>query len=61
MDYLEGSLSYKNLEMNIIQKTRQLSKKQNQWFKKEKIDLKVYMDRLKVEEVANIICDLVYI
>ena len=47
--------------MNIVQKTNQLSKKQNQWFKKENIDLKVDMDRLKVKEVTNIICNLVYI
>ena len=61
IDYLNGLLDYKSLEMNIVQKTNQLSKKQNQWFKKENIDLKVDMDQLKVKEVANIICNLVYI
>ena len=60
IDYLNGLLDYKSLEIKIIQKTNQLSKKQNQWFKKENIDLIVDMDRLKVEEVANIICNLVY-
>ena len=60
IDYLNGLLDYKSLEMNIVQKTNQLSKKQNQWFKKENIDLKVDMDQLKVKEVANIICNLVY-
>ena len=61
IDYLNGLLDYKSLEMNIVQKTNQLSKKQNQWFKKENIDLKVDMDQLKVKEVADIICNLVYI
>ena len=61
IDYLNGLLDYKSLEIKIVQKTNQLSKKQNQWFKKENIDLKVDMDQLKVKEVANIICNLVYI
>jgi tRNA dimethylallyltransferase len=60
IDYLNGLLDYKSLEIKIIQKTNQLSKKQNQWFKKENIDLIIDMDRLEVEEVANIICNLVY-
>ena len=59
IDYLNGLLDYKSLEMNIVQKTNQLSKKQNQWFKKENIDLIVDLDQLKVKEVANIICNLV--
>ena len=61
IDYLNGLLDYKSLEMNIVQKTNQLSKKQNQWFKRENIDLIVDMDRLKVKEVTKIICNLVYI
>ena len=60
MEYLKGNLDYKSLETQIIQKTNQLSRKQSQWFKKEHLDLRVYIETLNFKEAANIICDLVY-
>lgn len=52
--YLKGELSENELEDEIVLRTRQYAKRQNQWFKKETIDLVVTLtEESNIEEVSD--------
>ena len=57
-DYLSGNLDYQELEQKSIVKTRQLSRKQTQWFKKESISLIIEMDNIKARGSSLIISQI---
>ncbi len=54
--YLAGKINYQQMKKDIIIKTRQFSRRQVQWFKKENIDIIVEMDNLSNKEVEEILC-----
>ena len=51
-------LSYDEMEEMIIIKTRQLARRQSQWFSKEKIDLIIEMDNMLKSQSSLIIHQL---
>jgi len=52
--YLKGEFSENKLEDEIVLRTRQYAKRQNQWFKKETIDLVVNLtEESNIEEVSE--------
>ena len=53
--YLEGVITLEKMLEKIIIKTRQLARKQNQWFNKEAIDLFIEMDNLKNKNFDQIL------
>ena len=57
--YLKNEISYDQMREEIIIKTRQFSRRQMQWFKKENIDLFIEMDELIETPIAEIIYDLI--
>ena len=57
-NYLSGNLNYEELEEKIIIKTRQFSRKQTQWFRKESIDLIIEMDNMEEKKSSLIISQI---
>jgi len=53
--FLNKDLNINELEELIIINTRQFAKRQVQWFKKEKIDLIVKMEGLRINKLSEII------
>tara|TARA_B100000315_G_scaffold217531_1_gene218198 strand:+ start:519 stop:1451 length:933 start_codon:yes stop_codon:yes gene_type:complete len=57
--YLKEKMTFDEMKEEIVIRTRQFSRRQMQWFKKEKIDLILEMDNLNGENIPGIIFDLV--
>jgi len=57
--YLNNEISFDEMREEIIIKTRQFSRRQMQWFKKENIDVIIEMDNLDHTNISDIVCDLV--
>ena len=58
--FFKGEINKSELEESIIIETRQFAKKQSQWFAKEKLDLILKMDGLKLRTLPEILyCILV--
>jgi len=53
--FLRGEIDKNQLEEKIIIATRQFAKKQVQWFSKEKRDLIISMNQLKLREITEIL------
>ena len=53
--FFKGKINKSELEESIIIETRQFAKKQAQWFAKEKIDLILKMDGLKIKNLPEIL------
>ena len=53
--FLKGEIDKNQLEEKIIIGTRQFAKKQVQWFSKEKRDLIISMNQLKLREITEIL------
>ena len=53
--FLKGKIDKNQLEEKIIIGTRQFAKKQVQWFSKEKRDLIISMNQLKLREITEIL------
>ena len=53
--YLNGDMTQDEMKEEIIIRTRQFSRRQVQWFKKEKIDLIVEMGNLDQQELPEIL------
>jgi tRNA dimethylallyltransferase len=57
--FLNDEMSYDDMREEIVIRTRQFSRRQMQWFKKENIDCVVEMDNLDLKKLPQIIFDLV--
>jgi len=58
ISYLNGELSESELEEEIVIKTRQFAKRQDQWFRKEKVDLNVKMSHERsMKELTGLIME----
>ena len=55
MKFLKDEINKSELEESIIIETRQFAKKQAQWFAKEKIDIVLEMDNLKIKDIPEIL------
>ena len=53
--YLNNKITYEEMREEIIVKTRQLAKKQAQWFEKGPIDLALEMDNLDSQNISQIL------
>lgn len=53
--FLKGEIDKNQLEEKIIIGTRQFAKRQMQWFAKERLDLIISMNQLKVSEIIEIL------
>ena len=56
MKYFKDEINKSELEESIIIETRQFAKRQAQWFSKEKIDIVLKMDNLKIKDLPEILC-----
>ena len=54
MKFLKDEINKSQLEESIIIETRQFAKKQAQWFAKEKIDIVLEMDNLKIKDIPKV-------
>ena len=57
--FLKNDISFTKMKENIFIKTRQLAKRQNQWFNKESTELTINMDNLQIDEIIQILCGLI--
>ena len=57
-NYLEGQIDKKELFDIIVNKTWQYARKQNQWFKKESVNLTVDITNLDLKELSLYISDI---
>ena len=55
MKYFRDEINKSELEESIIIETRQFAKRQAQWFAKEKIDIVLKMDNLKIKDLPEIL------
>ena len=55
MKFFRDEINKSQLEESIIIETRQFAKKQTQWFAKEKIDIVLEMDNLKIKDIPEIL------
>ena len=55
MKYFKDEINKSELEESIIIETRQFAKRQAQWFAKEKIDIVLKMDNLKIKDLPEIL------
>ena len=53
--YLNKKITYEEMKEEIIIKTRQLARRQAQWFAKEPIDLTLEMDNLDSQNISQIL------
>ncbi len=53
--FLKGKIDKNQLEEKIIIGTRQFAKRQKQWFSKEKLDLIISMNQLKLNDIIKIL------
>ena len=51
--FLNNEISFEKMKENIFIKTRQFAKRQNQWFNREKTELTIKMDDLKMDEIIK--------
>ena len=58
--YLNNEISYEEMKEKIIVRTRQFSRRQVQWFKKENIDLRIEVSGLTKFQIAENILDVLY-
>ena len=58
IEYLHGDIDNETLIENIVNKTRQYAKRQDKWFKKEKIDLSIDLTNLRKSDIHKYICDI---
>jgi len=58
--YLNNEISYEEMKEKIIVRTRQFSRRQVQWFKKENIDLRIEVSGLTKFQIAQNILDVLY-
>ena len=56
--FLNNEISFEQMKENIFIKTRQFAKRQNQWFNREKSELTIKMDGLKMDEIIQILCGI---
>ena len=56
--HLLGEMTYKEMEEDIVIRTRQFARRQVQWFRKEHIDLIVELDYLDRTKISKIITEL---
>ena len=58
IEYLHGDIDNETLIENIVNKTRQYARRQDKWFKKEKIDLSIDLTNLRKSDIHKYICDI---
>lgn len=56
--YLDGAMSYQEMEEDIVIRTRQYARRQMQWFRKESIDINVVLDHLEISTLPEIVHDI---
>ena len=56
--YLKGEMTEHGMEEDIALRTRQFSRRQVKWFRKEKIEFSVDMSHLDRDKVSGIISDI---
>ena len=58
IEYINDDIDKETLIETVVNKTRQYARKQDKWFKKEKIDLLVDLTNLEGIDVHKYICDI---
>lgn len=56
--FLNNEISFEKMKENIFIKTRQFAKRQNQWFNREKTELTIKMDDIKMDDIIQILCGI---